>query len=101
MKRWVAFILSFYILLSTVVPCSIFDKCEDQNSTKQTSQSGRKKDCSDCSPFSVCATHVFTINTESISAAPNSFSTSPSYSEYYFPSKSEYYFTHFQSPRSI
>jgi hypothetical protein len=94
-----AYILSFYILFSAVVPCSIFDKCDNEKQTAETSKSFPVQDCNNCSPFSICAAHGFTIQLERILFAPLTFNTSPSYIEYYFSAKPGYYFTHFQPPR--
>ncbi len=100
MKKWIAYILSFYILFSAVVPCSIFDNCEEGENTEQTSNTGHKKDCNDCSPFSICsAAHGFTDNSNHPVIEPIDVYSSLSYGEYYFSFKSEYHASLFQPPR--
>ena len=97
-----AYILTFYVLFCTVVPCTLFDKCEEQEQTTQSSKSNPSKDCNNCSPFSICAScHGFTINYECVNLIPLEFPFKQSYNNYYFSSKSEYYFSFFQPPRTI
>ena len=99
-KKWLAYILSFYILFSAIAPCSIFDKCEDGRHIEQTSNKEQKKDCNNCSPFSFCSpTHGFTLSTINTLIETAPFHTSPPYSDYYFPSISEYHSSLFQPPR--
>ncbi|MES1216794.1 MAG: DUF6660 family protein [Bacteroidota bacterium] len=100
MKRWIVYILSFYILFSAVVPCSIFDKCEKDQYKEQSSNKQPKKDCDDCSPFSFCSqTHGFTVNTINTSIGLLEFNTSPIYSNYYFSFLPGYHSSFFQPPR--
>jgi hypothetical protein len=100
MKKWISYLLAFYILFSAIVPCSIFDNCEDEHQTQQSSKPLPVKDCNNCSPFSICASaHGFIINFEALTLEPAAFYNSSSYSEYYLSTKSEYFFTHFQPPR--
>jgi len=100
MKKWIAYILSFYILFSAVVPCSIFDKCEDDQHIEQTSNKEQRKDCNNCSPFSFCSsTHGFTQSTINTSIETVQFNTLPTYSDYHFSSISEYHSSLFQPPR--
>lgn len=99
MKKWITYIMSLYILFNAVVPCSIFDYCEEEK-TEQTSNTDHKKDCSDCSPFSICsAANGFTIHNYNSLVEPIKFYTLLSYNEFYFSSKSEYYSSFFQPPR--
>ena len=99
MKSLIAYLLSFYILFSAVVPCSIVDNCEE-DPTEKTSGSDNEKNCNNCSPFSICnAASGFTLSSENITLIPLMLYNSPTYSEYYFSSKSEYYPSLFQPPR--
>lgn len=50
----IAFILSLVMLFSTVVPCSVFDRCEDEVCTEQSPDT-KDKSCKDCPPFSMCS----------------------------------------------
>jgi hypothetical protein len=100
MKKWIACILSFYILFSALVPCSVIDHCGDEEQTRQSSHSEHKKDCNNCSPFSICSSApgfpLYSVNT---SLEPIAFYNRPAYSEYYFASRSAYYASLFQPPR--
>ena len=99
-KKWIAYILSFSILFCVVVPCSIFDNCEEKEHTEQTSGSDHKKDCNDCSPFSICSSAPgFTFCAVATSLEPVVFYNSPVYSEYCISSPSAYYSSLFQPPR--
>ncbi|WP_394350034.1 DUF6660 family protein [Agriterribacter humi] len=101
MKNCIACILAIYILFSAVVPCSFFDNCEEEQSTAGSAGSDHKKDCSNCSPFSICSSAPgFTLNTISTSFEPVAFNNSPAYSEYCFSFKSGYYSSLFQPPRA-
>jgi len=102
MKKWIAFILSLYLLFSAIVPCSIFDNCEQNENTQQTSDTDHKKDCGGCPPFSICsATHGFTINSRTPLMEPIQFYPTSSYSQFYSSFKSEYYSSYFQPPRFV
>ena len=102
LMRILAYILSFYILLSAVVPCSLFDNCESEDHTEQGSGSFPVNGCNHCSPFSTCAAgHGFTINLVNISFELLKGNTSLSYGEYCFSAKPGYLFLYFQPPRQI
>jgi len=50
-----SYILAFYIILLSAVPCCAFDNCPDdkiESSTQQ--QESNDKDCGNCSPFFNC-----------------------------------------------
>lgn len=96
------YILSFYVLFCTVVPCNLFDKCEEPEQTVNTSKSIPVKDCNNCSPFSTCAScHGFTINQEKALLIPVVFYNKTMYNSYSFSAKSEYSFSFFQPPRLL
>jgi hypothetical protein len=99
MNKCIGYILAFYVLLNAVVPCSIFDNCEKEQLTGQNSHKDHKKDCSDCSPFSICAAHGFTISTNTVSVKPEEFYTSSSYKAFYFSPRQAYLSRLFQPPR--
>ena len=99
-KNWITYIFSFYILLSAVVPCSIFDQCEEEEHLEQAKGSDEEQECSNCSPFSSCSsTAGFTVTSLSISTEPVDCFNSPTSDLYHFPSRSEYYPKLFQPPR--
>ena len=55
--KFISFILSFYILALTIVPCCLYDNCpEDKAKTEQTSnhKTGDDDGCGSCSPFFSC-----------------------------------------------
>jgi hypothetical protein len=99
--KWLAYILSFYILFSAVVPCSLLDNCEEEYEN-QTSASYPAKECKECSPFSICSIrHGFAIHVESLLTEPLVVFTSVLYREIIYSAISAYYFTHFQPPRMV
>ena len=98
LKSCITYILSFYILFCAVVPCSMFDNCEEEH-TGQTSRPLPLKECNGCSPFSTCSSaNSFIISHEVISALSFAFPGKPSHNRYPFAFKSEYYFSFFQPP---
>jgi hypothetical protein len=98
-KTLLAYILAFYILLSAVVPCTVFDQCEEEEKTEQHSATRHEKDCANCTPFSFCSTTAgFTLNAVNLEIVPIPLINSPSYSEYISAPKSEYYSSLFQPP---
>src|SRR6476660_418447 len=100
MKHWISFLLSLYILFCTVVPFTVFDNCKQDEMTSQTSDKDCEKNCSNCSPFSMCSsTPVFTFRPLSMAIEPLVFEISPFYNNYYFSSKPGYYPSFFQPPR--
>jgi hypothetical protein len=54
------FILAFYLILLSVVPCCVFDSCPDDKMTlragteQSSDQETSDEDCSSCSPFFSC-----------------------------------------------
>ena len=99
MKTWLAYILAFYILLSAAVPCTVFDKCEEEEMTEHTSAPEHEKDCANCTPFSFCSTTAgFTLTPVSPEIVPITTISSPTYSEYLPAEQSEYYSSLFQPP---
>ena len=102
MKIWIGYILSIYILLCTIVPCTLIDHCDQDQQTEQTTDKDSEKGCSDCSPFSICSSsHGFTLNTIIPSIQPALFNSLLAYSEYYVSSRSDYYSSLFQPPRLV
>jgi hypothetical protein len=92
--------LLLYILFSTVVPCSVFDNCGQEEHTGQASHTDHTKDCNGCSPFSICsAAHGFTISSNMPSVKPLQWHSSPAYGELYLSFTSAYYSSYFQPPR--
>ena len=87
-------------MLSAIMPCCMFDKCEELNATTETSKSYPLKDCNNCSPFSVCAAQGFMVTHENITVEPADDVASLHYNHYNFSSKPGYYFSHFQPPRN-
>ena len=99
-KRWFTYILLFYLLFTTLVPCSIFDRCEDGQQATQTAGRESKKDCSNCSPFCVCSpAYCFTYNQINPSIEPLTIQTLLTYGDRYVSSKTDYYFDFFRPPR--
>lgn len=55
MNRVAGYLLSVYILLCAIVPCSFFDDCESDLAQEQTAAKGPYQECANCSPFSICS----------------------------------------------
>lgn len=72
--KFAGYILSFYILLLSVVPCCALDDCpQDEAGTEQNSghETGDDDDCKSCSPFfncEGCATAIVSLETISFEA---------------------------------
>ncbi len=97
MKK-IAYVLAFYILLSSVIPCSLFDNCEKEY-TGQATASLPENDCKDCSPFSICSIgHGFTINNENFLADLVVILFTVVHRDVDHTEKPGYYFTYFQPP---
>jgi hypothetical protein len=100
LKKWITYISFLYIVVSALIPCSFFDKCEEESYIEQTSGSDHENDCNDCSPFSACSSASgFPIDNEITSLDTLFFYTSQCYNEFHSSSKSEYYQSLFQPPR--
>ncbi|MFT3935031.1 MAG: hypothetical protein QM726_15500 [Chitinophagaceae bacterium] len=101
MKKCIALIMSVYMLLSTVVPCVVFDGCdEDVQYASQSSNKESKKDCDACSPFCICSpAHNFTSNITSTTVLPVEFHNEIAYNYYLLSPITEYHSTLFQPPR--
>jgi hypothetical protein len=53
------FILSFYILFLSAVPCCAFDNCKDEaQRTQKANQHEHNDGCKNCSPFNQCGNCV-------------------------------------------
>ncbi len=101
MKKWLGYILSVYILFCAVVPCTVFDACEEEILVAQTTTESPEEDCNNCSPFSICAACQSVANTvEQMIIELPVFYHSSFYMDFYPSSKSEYHTTHFQPPRT-
>ena len=100
MKKWLGYILSFYLLFNIIVPCSVFDKCEEAQQTERSSSKESKKDCNDCSPFCACSSaHGFTNNKINLLIEVVFLNSMPVYSNYALSSTSGYHSGFFQPPR--
>jgi hypothetical protein len=101
MKKWIGYILLLYILFCAIVPCTVFDDCEEELFTEQTTNENAGEDCSNCSPFSICTScHNAAPAVQLLTIQLPLFYSSHSYSEFYCSSKSEYHNRHFEPPRT-
>jgi len=96
----IAVILCLIMLSSTIIPCSVFDDCVEENCTTQ-SPDGEDQDCKDCSPFSVCSptSVLFTITNTNAIIVPAAVNAAVKYSNFSQRFNSEYYSRPFQPPR--
>jgi len=54
--KYIALILSFYVLFLSGMPCCIDDNCADDKVSTEHSQQQNKTDEGNCSPFFSCST---------------------------------------------
>lgn len=50
----VGFILAFYLILLSAVPCCAFDVCPNDKTEQATDHENGEEDCGNCSPFFSC-----------------------------------------------
>lgn len=48
------YILAFYLVLLSAVPCCAFDSCPDDRTEQSTKHEANDGDCGNCSPFFSC-----------------------------------------------
>jgi len=51
--KFAGYILAFYLILLSAVPCCAVDNCPEDNMEKSSAQ-GEERDCGSCSPFFSC-----------------------------------------------
>ena len=67
------YILAFYIILLSAIPCCAFDNCPDDKSDATAQHESGDKDCGNCSPFfncEGCATTVINIEPLQLEVSP-------------------------------
>jgi len=85
-----------------VVPCCIFDECNETALEIKQQGSDPKENCNNCSPFSTCATcNYFTVNQVNFSLVNFNYKVKPVYNTHDFSAKSGYQFSFFKPPRLI
>ncbi len=52
--KFTGFILAFYLILLSAVPCCAFDDCPDDKTELTTNHESGDEDCGNCSPFFSC-----------------------------------------------
>jgi hypothetical protein len=67
------YILAFYLILLSIVPCCLFDDCRDYKTEHTSHNESGNKDCGNCSPFFNCEGCA----TATIACQPGSFELSP------------------------
>jgi hypothetical protein len=50
----VGYVLAFYLILLSAVPCCAFDGCPDDKTEQTTNHESGDEDCGNCSPFFSC-----------------------------------------------
>lgn len=94
-----SFILSFYILFSAVVPCSVFDNCEQEIHASASSDTTPSKSCNACSPFCICSAHGFAVMNNDPTIGQEPVDRLTSYCEFYASFLPGYSSRLFQPPR--
>jgi hypothetical protein len=70
--KLVGYILAFYVITLSVVPCCSFDSCPDDKTEQNSRHDQQDGDCGNCSPFftcSGCITGAFTIEPLNVQSA--------------------------------
>jgi hypothetical protein len=101
--KWAGYILSFYLLLLTAVPCCQFDDCSEDQSSAQTPQHPREeKQSGSCSPFFSCqGCASIIISSEPVCATAIFFPEKPAYSQFVSPFIETVHFDFWQPPQLI
>ncbi len=101
MKLWLGYILSVYLIVSAIIPCSFFDHCEDEvKTTFQDCGNEEEHECKNCSPFSICSPqHVFFARAANYAANLNTAIYELNYSHFIAGLVSGYHPTLLQPPR--
>lgn len=71
--KFVSYILAFYLILLSVVPCCSFDECKEEITEVAADHEDEPKDCGNCSPFFSCEGCA----TATISFLPAQFGIAP------------------------
>lgn len=77
------YILAFYLLLLSGIPCCAFDNCSSDETDQTANQENEDKDCGNCSPFFSCeGCAAATIAYEPVSTATEPVQLLPVYTGY-------------------
>lgn len=52
--KFAGYILAFYLILLTAVPCCGFDDCPDEKKEQASNHENGDEECGNCSPFFSC-----------------------------------------------
>jgi len=52
--RFLGYLLAFYVLLLSAIPCCLIDNCPDDKMEQSASHTNGDEDCGSCSPFFSC-----------------------------------------------
>ncbi|SDD26037.1 hypothetical protein SAMN04487894_107151 [Niabella drilacis] len=98
--KCLGYILIFWVLFSSMLPCSVLDGCEDEHTMEQSSRPEKHNDCSNCSPFSICSVyHGCVINPANIGLTVPGTYIVQAYPDFYIGTRSDYHARLFQPPR--
>jgi hypothetical protein len=85
--KQIAYILSFYLILLSVVPCCAFDDCPDDKTEQSAEHNKGDEDCGTCSPFFSCQGCATTaISTQHLSLDIPKIESAAVYATYLLPS---------------
>lgn len=98
--RLPGFILAFYILLLSAVPCCAYDDCPDDKPVQSSQHQPGDNDCGNCSPFFNCEGCA----TATLSADPPQYEIDPIqdmpvFTGYIHESLAQVHFDFWQPPR--
>lgn len=98
--KLLGYLLAFYLLLLSAVPCCTFDDCPDDKIDQSSTTENGDRDCGNCSPFFSCeGCATATDNTNITSFALTPLSTPKSYTEFTHPFVAAVHYDFWQPPK--
>ncbi len=94
------YILAFYLILLSAIPCCTFDDCPDDKTEQTASHENGDEDCGSCSPFFSCeGCATATDNTIIASFTLTPLLTPKSYTEFNHPFVPDVHYDFWQPPK--
>jgi hypothetical protein len=98
--RLTGYILAFYLLLLSAIPCCAFDDCPDDKPVQSSQHERGDSDCGNCSPFFSCeGCATATANDEPIRYEIVALQALPVFTGYLHSSLTQVHFDFWQPPR--
>ena len=98
--KFTSFILAFYLILLSAVPCCAFDDCPDDKTELAANHENGDEDCGNCSPFFSCeGCAIAAIVYHLAQFESSSLQVSPVYSAYMQLSLPQFDYDFWQPPK--